>query len=127
MPLTRVRPSTTAGSPTTLDVALRAIADPTRRSILELLSGGEQAAGEIAAHFPHISRPAVSQHLGILTEAALVRVRKDGHRRFYRSRPEGLADARVFIDDMWRDALDRLKAAAEDASRPRRSRGVTRT
>jgi DNA-binding transcriptional ArsR family regulator len=115
MVLTRVRPTTAGSEASSLDQTLRAVADPTRRGILALLAGGERAAGDIAAQFPRISRPAVSQHLGILAEARLVTVRKEGHWRVYRSRPEGLAEARAFLDNMWRDSLARLKAAAERA------------
>ena len=60
-----------------------------------------------------MSRPAVSQHLRVLTEAGLVDVRPDGNRRLYRWRPEGLRDARRFLDEMWSDSLARLKVAAE--------------
>ena len=91
-----------------MDEALRAVADPTRRAILRLVHDREVAAGEIASHFPSMSRPAVSQHLRVLAEADLVEVRPDGNRRLYRSRPEGLADAATFLGEMWADGLDRL-------------------
>ena len=70
-------------------------------------------AGEIATHFPSISRPAVSQHLRVLADAGLVEVRPDGNRRLYRWRREGLRDAAAFVEEMWSDRLARLKAAAE--------------
>lgn len=63
---------------------LQALADPTRRQILDLLAEGEMAAGEIALRFPQISRPAVSQHLAVLREAGLVTERLDGRYRRYR-------------------------------------------
>jgi DNA-binding transcriptional ArsR family regulator len=100
-----------------VDESLRALADPTRRSILRLVRDGELPAGEIAAHFPTISRPAVSQHLRVLTGAGLVDVRPAGNRRLYRWRPEGLRDAAAFVNEMWSDRLARLKAAAEREQR----------
>lgn len=96
-----------------MDEALRAVADPTRRAILRLVRDDELAAGEIARHFPAMSRPAVSQHLRVLSDARLVDVRPDGNRRLYRWRPEGLRDAAGFLEEMWFDRLARLKAAAE--------------
>jgi DNA-binding transcriptional ArsR family regulator len=96
-----------------MDEALRAVADPTRRAILRLVRDGELAAGEIATHFPTMSRPAVSQHLRVLTDSGLVEVRPDGNRRMYRWRQEGLDDVAAFLDEMWSDRLSRLKAAAE--------------
>ena len=94
-----------------MDLALRALADPTRREILRLV--GELPAGEIAHHFPTITRPAVSQHLRVLADAGLVEVRADGNRRLYRLQPAGLRDATQFLDEMWSDRLARLKVVAE--------------
>ena len=96
-----------------MDEALRAVADPTRRAILRLVRDSELPAGEIAVHFPAMSRPAVSQHLRVLADARLVEVRPDGNRRLYRWRREGLRDAVSFVEEMWLDRLARLKAAAE--------------
>jgi len=96
-----------------VDDALRAVADPTRRAILRLVRDGELAAGDIATHFPSMSRPAVSQHLRVLSDSGLVDVRPDGNRRMYSWRREGLRDAVAFLDEMWSDGLARLKAAAE--------------
>jgi DNA-binding transcriptional ArsR family regulator len=96
-----------------VDDALRAVADPTRRAILRLVRDGELAAGDIATHFPSMSRPAVSQHLRVLADSGLVDVRPDGNRRMYSWRREGLRDAVAFLDEMWSDGLARLKAAAE--------------
>jgi DNA-binding transcriptional ArsR family regulator len=103
-----------------MDEALRAVADPTRRAILRLVRDDEIAAGEIANHFRTMSRPAVSQHLRVLTDSGLVEVRRDGNRRMYRWRREGLRDAAAFIDEMWSDSLGRLKAAAEREEWPER-------
>ena len=107
-----------------MDDALRAIADPTRRSILRLVRDDEVPAGDIAAHFPTMSRPAVSQHLRVLTEAGLVVVRPDGNRRLYRWRREGLRDAAAFVEEMWADRLARLKQAAEREEWPERTRAA---
>jgi DNA-binding transcriptional ArsR family regulator len=96
-----------------IDDSLRAVADPTRRAILRLVRNGELPVGEIAAHFPAISRPAVSQHLRVLSDAGLVDVRPDGNRRLYRWRREGMRDAAAFVEEMWSDRLARLKVAAE--------------
>lgn len=105
-----------------MDDALRAVADPTRRTILRLVHDRELSAGVIADHFPEMSRPAVSQHLRVLSEAGLVDARADGNRRLYRWRREGLRDAAAFLDEMWSDGLARLKAAAEREELPERAR-----
>src|SRR5215468_3564305 len=101
-----------------MDGALRALADPTRRAILRLVHDDELAAGEIARHFPTMSRPAVSQHLRVLTDAGLVAVRPEGNRRLYSWRRDGLRDAAAFVDEMWSDRLARLKQAAEREAWP---------
>jgi DNA-binding transcriptional ArsR family regulator len=100
-----------------VDEALKAVADPTRRAVLRLVRDDERCAGDIAAQFPSMSRPAVSQHLRVLHDAGLVAVRQEGNRRLYRARPEGLADAAAFLQEMWTDGLTRLKAAAERAAK----------
>src|SRR5258708_37745289 len=105
-----------------MDEALRAVADPTRRAILRLVRDDELAAGEIAGHFPSMSRPAVSQHLRVLADAGLVGVRPDGNRRLYHWRPEGLRDTVAFLGDMWADSLSRLKLGAEREEWPTRAR-----
>ena len=107
-----------------VDEALKAVADPTRRAILRLVRDGERPAGEIAQHFPSMSRPAVSQHLRVLTEAGLVDVRAEGNKRLYRLRPEGLRDAATFLEEMWSDKLARLKLAAEREEWPERTRAA---
>jgi DNA-binding transcriptional ArsR family regulator len=110
-----------------MDESLRAVADPTRRAILRLVRDGERAAGEIASHFPTMSRPAVSQHLRVLSDAGLVEVRRDGTRRLYRWQREGLRDAASFFDEMWSEQLARLKAAAEREEWPERARRTRAT
>ena len=109
-----------------LDATARALADPTRRRILRLVRDHESSAGDLAAEFAHLSRPAVSQHLRVLQDADLVTVRRDGNHRMYRGRPEGLDDMRTFIDEMWTDRLVRLKRAAEQAEWPARQRAQQR-
>lgn len=95
-----------------MEAALHAIAEPRRREILRLIWNAELPAGQIAANFA-VSRPAISQHLRVLKEAGLVNERRDGTRRLYRARPEGLAELRAFLEDMWDDSLERLKERAE--------------
>jgi len=99
-----------------VDLALKAIAEPRRRSILRLVRGDELTSGQIAAQFD-VSGPAISQHLGVLKEAGLVTERRDGTRRLYRARPEGLRDLRTFLEEFWDEGLDRLRAVAEHDQR----------
>jgi DNA-binding transcriptional ArsR family regulator len=95
-----------------METALKAIAAPRRRAILRLVRDGELSAGEIASHFD-VTRPAVSQDLTLLKEAGLVDERRNGTRRLYRARPEGLADLRAFLEEFWDARLDALKREAE--------------
>ena len=105
-----------------METALRAIAEPNRRRILELVAGAERSAGEIAAEFS-ISRPAVSQHLTVLMGAGLVSERREGTKRLYSVRSEGFEDLRTFLETFWGDGLERLKLAAEhEEGRRRRGR-----
>jgi DNA-binding transcriptional ArsR family regulator len=105
-----------------MEAAARAIAEPRRRAILRLVRDRELSAGEIASHFD-VTRPAVSQHLTVLREAGLLAERRDGTRRLYQARPEGLEDLRAFLDEFWAAGLERLKLAAElDQSRKDRKR-----
>jgi DNA-binding transcriptional ArsR family regulator len=94
------------------DEALRALAEPRRRAILRLVAHEELAAGEIAESFD-VTRPAVSQHLSVLKAAGLLTERRDGTRRLYRARPEGLAGLRRFLDDMWASSLDTARRIVE--------------
>lgn len=95
-----------------MDAALKAIAEPHRRQILRLVRDEELSAGEIAAQF-EISWPAISQHLGVLKEAGLVDERRNGVRRLYRARPEGLSELQAFLEEFWTDRLAALKREAE--------------
>jgi DNA-binding transcriptional ArsR family regulator len=99
-----------------VEAALKALAGARRRRILTLVRDGELSAGEIAAHFD-VTRPAVSQHLTVLKEAGLVEERRNGTRRLYRARPEGLAELKQFLEDFWDVRLDALKREAEKEER----------
>ena len=85
-----------------MEPALRAIAEPRRLEILRLVAAREMASGEIANHFD-VTRPAISQHLQVLKAAGLVSERRDGTRRLYRARPQGLAGLSAFLEDFWDD------------------------
>ena len=95
-----------------MEAALKALSDPGRRRILTLVRDEERSAGEIAAEFD-VSWPAVSQHLRVLKQAGLLSERRDGTRRLYRARPEGLADIRTFLDGFWDTQLEQLKQEVE--------------
>ena len=95
-----------------MEAALKAIAEPRRRQILALVRAGELSAGEIASHFD-VTRPAVSQHLTVLKQAGLVSERREGTRRLYLARPEGLQELRSFLDAFWGARLETLKREAE--------------
>ena len=102
---------------------LRALGEPRRIAILRLVRDREYPSGEIAARFPDVTGPAVSQHLRVLREAGLIEERRSGTRRLYRARPEGLAELRALLRDFWDEGLAQLKDAAEDQQRakgPRR-------
>ena len=100
---------------------VQAIADPKRLSILKMVRQTEMSAGDIAGQFPGITRPAVSQHLGILKEAGLIAERREGTRRLYRLRPEGFQPLKSLLEDFWDPRLEKLKNAAEQAEKKRRS------
>jgi len=96
----------------TPDAVLRALAEPRRREMLRLVRDEPRSVGEIAQQFD-ITQQAVSQHLQVLKEAGLVGVRKDGQRRLYLVRPEGLATLDAFLAELWPAGLERLKQAVE--------------
>ena len=104
-----------------MEAALKAIAAPRRRQILTLVRDEELSAGEIASHFD-VTRPAVSQHLNVLKEAGLVNERRNGTRRLYRARPEGLAGLKDFLEEFWDPRLDTLKREAEKEERKKHGR-----
>ena len=100
------------GSEQATDEALRALAEPRRRAILRLVAHEELPAGQIAEAFD-VTRTAVSQHLSVLRNAGLLHERRDGTRRLYRARPEGLAGLREFLDEMWASSLDVARRLVE--------------
>jgi DNA-binding transcriptional ArsR family regulator len=91
--------------------ALEALADPTRRSIFELIGEAPRPVVDIAKQVP-ISRPAVSQHLKVLRDAGLVSVRSEGTRRIYSLDPTGIAAVRAYFDQFWTHALAAYAQAA---------------
>lgn len=105
-----------------MDAALKAIAEPRRRAILTLVWDAERSAGEIAERFDDVTRTAISQHLTVLKGAGLIEERRDGTRRLYRARPEGLDELRDYLATFWDSSLAGLKDAAEAEERSRRGR-----
>lgn len=102
---------------------MEALADPVRRSILELVHRTPMTAGEIAARFP-ISRPATSRHLRRLREAGLVSVESRGRHKIYRVRPEALAEIDAWLNqfrDLWSSRLDALETEVYRTRRERRT------
>ncbi len=95
-----------------LDDAFRALAEPRRRDILLLVQDRELTAGEIASRF-EVTRPAISQHLKVLTKAGLISLKPQGTRRLYRARPEGLEELRRYLGQFWDEKLFLLARAAE--------------
>src|SRR3954451_12544506 len=88
--------------------AVRALANPRRRAMLELVWDAERTAGEIAAR-SGLSAPATSQHLKVLRDAGLVSVRVDANRRLYRAEPARLAEFRGALEAFWGERLVRLR------------------
>jgi DNA-binding transcriptional ArsR family regulator len=99
-----------------MDAMLRALADGTRRQILALVWREERTAGAIADEFA-VTRPAISQHLGVLLASELVSVRRVGTRRLYRANRRAIVRLRADLGVFWDRHLSRLKEAAEAASR----------
>ncbi|MBV9119671.1 MAG: winged helix-turn-helix transcriptional regulator [Chloroflexi bacterium] len=98
------------------DAVFRALAEPNRVAILRLTRDGPRSVGDIAQHF-EITMQAVSQHLRVLREAGLIAEQRVGTRRLYSLRPEGLAEIREFLEELWPDRLERLKHLAETKAR----------
>jgi DNA-binding transcriptional ArsR family regulator len=91
---------------------LDALGDPTRRQIFELLRSGPRSVGDLAAGLP-VSRPAVSQHLRVLEDVALVRHRREGTRHLYELDAAGVVVLRDWVERFWDEALARFKAVAD--------------
>jgi DNA-binding transcriptional ArsR family regulator len=114
--------------------SLIALADPTRRRIVEMLAGRELSAGRIGEEF-EISAPAVSQHLKVLKEASIVRVRVDGQRRIYALDPAGFAELDQWLAGVrrfWNERLDELErqmqrhkeeSAKQPSPKPKKPKG----
>jgi DNA-binding transcriptional ArsR family regulator len=90
---------------------LIALADPTRRAILQSLRAGPRAVAEIALNF-NVSRPAVSQHLKVLQEAGLLRSHRAGRQNFYALDLAGMSILRSYVEGFWGDVLGAFQAAA---------------
>jgi DNA-binding transcriptional ArsR family regulator len=106
-----------------MEAVLRALADESRRTLVETLARGPATAGELAELLP-IARPGVSRHLRVLREAGLVEVRPEAQRRVYGLRPEPLAELDQWLGryrDMWERRLDALHTEVARGTRERRS------
>ncbi|MEZ4403308.1 MAG: metalloregulator ArsR/SmtB family transcription factor [Kofleriaceae bacterium] len=116
---------------TTLDDTLAALADPTRRAVIDTLRRGPRRAGELAAHLG-VSAPALSRHLRVLRRAGVVTddaVADDARVRVYRLEPQPFADVRGWLDEVeafWVDQLAAFKAHAERTAAPAPHRAAPR-
>jgi DNA-binding transcriptional ArsR family regulator len=103
-----------------LDATFHALSEPRRRAILRELGDRELTAGQVASRFA-VTRPAISQHLAVLRAAGLVEERRDGTRRWYRARRDGLVPVRDWVGSFWDERLDALRVAIDDDKRHRES------
>jgi DNA-binding transcriptional ArsR family regulator len=97
-------------------VSFAVLAEPSRRTILDVLRDGERPVGDLVEHL-RLSQPAVSKHLRVLREAGLVEVRTDAQRRLYRLRPEPLAEIDAWLEPyrrLWSRSLDALGRHLEE-------------
>jgi DNA-binding transcriptional ArsR family regulator len=104
-----------------MNTALKALAEPRRVKILRLLSTRDMSAGEIASRFD-VTRPAISQHLAVLRSAGLIIEKRQGVRRIYKLRPQGLRGVRAFLEEVWDIGLAKLENEAEETERRGRRR-----
>jgi len=107
--------SVTYRDPRIQEATFQALADPTRRAVLDLLRRGSQPAGQIAGAFP-VSRPAISKHLRLLRRAHLVREHREGRHRIYQLNPEPLRAVDSWIEQyrvFWASSLNKLKEFVE--------------
>jgi DNA-binding transcriptional ArsR family regulator len=119
--------SVTYSVPRNPEATFHALADPTRRAVLDLLRRGSQPAGQIASAFP-VSRPAISKHLRLLRRAHLVREHREGRNRIYDLNPEPLRAVDSWIEQyrqFWTANLNNLKAFVE-AEHERETRAASR-
>jgi DNA-binding transcriptional ArsR family regulator len=106
------------------EATFSALADPTRRAVLDLLRRGSQPAGQIASAFP-VSRPAISKHLRLLRRAHLVEERREGRHRVYQLNPEPLKAVDSWLNHyraFWQTSLTSLKAFVEGEYKKEMSR-----
>jgi DNA-binding transcriptional ArsR family regulator len=99
----------------------KALGDPHRRAIVELLGSGPRSVQEIADDLP-ISRPAVSRHLRLLKDAGLVIDESKGARRLYQLHGAGVEAAQKYLDEVWGEATARFRLLAENTKPARRKR-----
>jgi len=102
-----------------VNTLLKSLGDDKRCEIVRLVWSDEMAAAQIAAHFPEVTRSAISQHLTILRRADLLKERRDGTRRLYSVNKSELAKLRAFLDSFWTTSLERLRDLAETTERDR--------
>lgn len=100
----------------TYEVMFSALADPTRRAVFEMLAAEPAPVGALASRLP-VSRPAVSQHLKVLSDAGLVSARAEGTRRIYSVEPQRLEELRRWLDQLWTDVLGAFAEAAEQEAK----------
>lgn len=100
------------------DQTFSALADPTRRGILRVLSTGEHSVAALAEEFPDIGRTAVSAHLRVLRQARLVSERRQGKYRMYSLRHDPAADVVAFLREVYQQSLAELAVEPDDAERP---------
>ena len=105
-----------------MDAVMQALADPSRRTMLEILRDHEATAGQLADALP-IARPGVSRHLRVLRDAGLVDVRQEAQRRIYRLRPEALIEIDEWMQAyrvLWRTRLDALQTEVKRGRKAKR-------
>jgi DNA-binding transcriptional ArsR family regulator len=98
-----------------VETLLKTLGEPKRCEIVRLVWSEELAAAEIAAHFPDVTRSAISQHLGVLRNAGLVTERREGVRRLYTANQAELGRLRAVLDSFWSDSLAKLRDLAESS------------
>jgi DNA-binding transcriptional ArsR family regulator len=96
-----------------MDLAFKAISDARRREILRLVWFQEMPSTAIANHFDDVSRSAISQHLGVLRKAGLVRERREGTRHLYCANHREVQSLRDFLDGFWSNSLESLRNLVE--------------
>ena len=100
-----------------MDLLFKSLSDATRRDILALVWDVELGAGEIASHFPCVTRSAISQQLTLLKRAGLVSMRREGTYRYYRANRREFLRLEEYLVSFWANSLERLKVLAEARQR----------